>query len=109
MVNVSNNFIDQYMLCGSIYSIMGFLPMIVWQLAPASRWGLSFTAPTTQARRTPRRYRPGLAGAGRKASILARAEGRTSQTGSGSYRRREVSNYSPWQGVKGPGRPAPPR
>ncbi len=36
MVNVSNDLIDRYMLCGSIYSIMGFLPMIVWQLAPAS-------------------------------------------------------------------------
>ncbi len=41
MVNVSNNFIDQYILCGSIYLIIGFLPMIVWKLAPASRWGLS--------------------------------------------------------------------
>ncbi len=41
MVNVSNDFIDLYMLRGSVYLIMGFLPMIVWQLAPASRWGLS--------------------------------------------------------------------
>ncbi len=41
MVNVSNNLIDQYKLCDSIYFIIGFLPMIVWKLAPASRWGLS--------------------------------------------------------------------
>ena len=36
MVNSSNNFIDQCMLCDSIYSIMGILLMIVRQLAPAS-------------------------------------------------------------------------
>ncbi len=44
MVNALTNFIDQCMLCDSIYSIMGILPMIVRQLAPASRWGLSCAA-----------------------------------------------------------------
>ncbi len=41
MVNSSTNFIDKCFLCGSIYSVLENLRVIV-QLAPASRWGLSY-------------------------------------------------------------------